>query len=231
MGTADRRELDMRCPPDPTRPRRWGAATPRARTAVVALVALGAASAVTGWPAPAAAQQPAAPEHASAMGDGAFADALWWSIGGGGGSVRLTCDICAADRDAGLTVHLALGARAREDLDVGLELGAWTREDGNVRETARRIDLRAILRPWAGSGFHVIGGLGWIGYSADELGYDSVALSAGAGWDFPLSGRWRIGNRLLLDAASYGSFSNDQGVAASDVSLSIARLEVVLVRR
>jgi hypothetical protein len=158
-------------------------------------------------------------------------DALWWSVGAGGGSVRLTCDICAADRDAGVTLHLGLGARARENLDIGLELGAWTRKDGNVRETARRIDLRAILRPWAESGFHVIGGLGWIGYSADELGYDSVALSAGAGWDFPLSGRWRIGNRLLLDAASYGSFSNDQGVAASEVSLSIARLEVVLVRR
>ena len=172
------------------------------------------------------AQQPSA-----TIGPAGEQDALWWSVGAGGGSVRLTCDICAAERDAGVTLHLGLGARARENLDVGLELGAWTRKDGNVRETARRIDLRAILRPWAGSGFHVIGGLGWIGYSADELGYDSVALSAGAGWDFPLSGRWRIGNRLLLDAASYGSFSNDQGVAASGVSLSIARLEVVLIRR
>lgn len=228
MGTVDRRELDLRCPPDRSAARWPGAAAPRGRAAFVALVALVAAA---GWPGAATAQQQPGPAGASASGDRAFADALWWSIGGGGGSVRLTCDICAADRDPGLTVHLALGARAREDLDVGLELGAWTREDGNVRETAHRIDLRAILRPWAGSGFHVIGGLGWVGYSADELGYDSVALSAGAGWDFPLSGRWRIGNRLLLDAASYGSFSNDRGVAASEVSLSIARLEVMLVRR
>ncbi len=211
MGAEDRYR------PDSRRSSPWRAArSSRAATLVAVLVATAALLAMPGT--------------ASGQGTGGQ-DALWWSVGAGAGSVRLTCDICATDRDQGVTLHLGLGAHARDNLDVGLELGAWTREDGNVRETARRIDLRAILRPWAGSGFHVIGGIGWIGYSADELGYDSVALSAGAGWDFPLSGRWRVGNRVLLDAASYGSFSNDQGVAASEVSLSIARLEVVLIRR
>lgn len=160
-----------------------------------------------------------------------FVDGLWWSFGVGGGSARLTCDICTADRDPGMTFQVALGARAREDLDVGIEAGGWTRDDGGVRETARRVDLRGILRPWQNSGFHVIGGLGWVGYEAGDLTYDAAALSAGVGWDFPFSGRWRIGNRLLLDAASWGSFRNDGDVAADDVSLSIARLEVVLTRR
>lgn len=215
MGAATRDHVEPRCPRD------------RSALLVLTTAAVIAGCLLGGVSTPASAQQ-----VDRSMGDeAALGDALWWSLGAGGGSVRLTCDICAADRDAGLTFNLGLGAHARENLDVGVEVGAWTREDGNVRETARRIDLRAILRPWPESGFHVIGGLGWIGYSADELGYDSVALSAGAGWDFPLSGRWRIGNRLLLDAASYGSFSNDQGVAADEVSLSIARLEVVLVRR
>jgi len=176
----------------------------------------------------------AAPWRSTEVASGAedsFADALWWSFGIGGGSVRLTCDICAADRDPGLTFQAGVGARARDDLDVGVEVGGWTREDGGVRETARRLDLRAILRPWRSSGFHVIGGVGWVGYEAGDLTYDAAALSAGLGWDFPFSGRWSIGNRLLLDAASYGRFSNDAGVAADDVSLSIARLEVVLTRR
>lgn len=160
-----------------------------------------------------------------------FADGLWWSFGLGGGSVRLTCDICAADRDPGITFQASLGARARDDLDVGIEVGAWTRDDDGVRETARRLDLRAILRPWQNSGFHVIGGLGWVGYEAGNLTYDAAALSAGIGWEFPFAGRWQIGPRVLLDAASWGSFSNSSGVAADDVSLSIARLEVVLTRR
>jgi|GEM_PF-4907603 len=215
MGAADRDEIRWKGPP--------GGSALRILAVGGLLAVAGALSGATNVGAQELEPPPA--------GEAAFGDALWWSVGAGGGSVRLTCDICAAERDAGLTLHLGLGARAREDLDVGIEVGVWTREDGNVRETAQRVDLRAILRPWTGSGFHVIGGIGWIGYSADELGYDSVALSAGAGWDFPISGRWRIGNRLLLDAASYGSFSNDQGVAANEVSLSIARLEVVLLRR
>ena len=160
-----------------------------------------------------------------------FGDALWWSVGVGGGSVGLTCDICTRDRDTGVTAQLGLGARARSDVDIGLELGIWTRDDDGVRASARRIDLRAIHRPFDDSGFHVIGGLGWVGYEAGDLTYDAVALSVGVGWDFPLSGRWRIGNRLLIDAASYGSFVNAGAVAVEVVSLSIARLEVVLLRR
>jgi len=176
----------------------------------------------------------AAPVHSAVVTstpEESFLDGLWWSFGVGGGSVRLTCDICTTDRDPGVTFQLGVGARAREDLDVGIEAGAWTRDDGGVRETARRLDLRAILRPWQNSGFHVIGGVGWVGYEAGDLSYDAAALSAGLGWEFPFSGRWTIGNRVLLDAASWGSFSNDSGVAAEDVSLSIARLEVVLTRR
>lgn len=201
------------------------------RTNLRSRLAAGAMAAVVGLSFPgvsgASAQSPSdAPPQS-----GEFGDALWWSVGLGGGSVRLTCDICTRDRDAGVTAQFGLGARAREDVDIGLELGLWTRDDDGVRETAQRIDLRAILRPFDRSGFHVIGGLGWVGYEAGDLTYDAVALSAGVGWDFPLSGRWRIGNRLLLDAASYGSFDNDGALAADDVSLSIARLEVVLVRR
>jgi len=156
---------------------------------------------------------------------------LWYSVGLGAGSVRFTCDICASDRDPGATVQLGFGARATDQLDVGIEVGGWTREDDGVRETVKRAGLRAILRPNPASGFHLLGGAGWVGYTADELGYDAVALSVGAGWDFPLVGRWRIGNRLLLDAASWGSLRNDAGAAARDVSLSVARFEVTLLRR
>jgi len=169
--------------------------------------------------------------HLDAAPEESFVDGLWWSLGVGGGSVRLTCDICISDRDSGVTFHLGLGARARDDLDIGLEAGAWTREERGTRETAKRLDLRAILRPWRDSGFMVIGGIGWVGYEAGAFTYDAAAISAGVGWEFPFAGRWRIGPRVVLDAASWGDFSNDGDIAAEDVSLSIARLEVSLRRR
>jgi len=163
---------------------------------------------------------------------GARPGSVWWSVGGGSGSVRIACDSCADGRDPGLVLHLGVGATAHEMLDVGLEVGRWSNDDAGVGQTSTRLDVRTVFRPLSGLGFNLIGGVGWIGYSAGELDFSSVAVSAGAGWDISIANRWRVGARVLTDLASYGSIvSTRLGDESTDVNISVARLELVLGRR
>jgi len=191
-------------------------------TGVLAFVAtLGFASAVT-------AQQSDSETGAPAASRGS----VWWSLGGGSGSVRLDCDSCSGDRDRGVALHLGVGATAHERLDVGLEVGRWSTTEAGVSQTTNRADVRTVFRPLSGLGFNLIAGAGWSGYTAGDLDFSSVSLSAGAGWDVPVANRWRVGARVLTDLWSYGSIvSTRLGDVTSAVSISVARLELVVGRR
>ena len=85
----------------------------------------------------------------------------------------------------------------------------------------------------AGSGFHLIGGLGWSGYRAGDLASDVVRVSLGAGWDLPIpvGERWRVGSMVLLDAASFGGLRGGETPVASEVGLSVVRFGVYVRRR
>lgn len=179
----------------------------------------------------------AAPALATPMGSTPQAadtpEGIWWGVGVGLGALKFTCDICAADRDRGASLYGLVGAYASPALRVALEGGGWTREsaDEGVRESIYRLGLTGFLHPDPESGFHLLAGLGWVGYRADDTRYDSGALSVGLGWDFPVFGDWRMGNAARIEASSFGRFRNDDDVVASDVGLSMIRFEVTLRRR
>jgi hypothetical protein len=154
----------------------------------------------------------------------------WWGLGLGAGALRFTCDVCATDRDLGPSLHAVVGTHARSNIRVGLEIGGWSHQDGDVRETVYRAGVVSHLYPKPGSGLHVLGGLGWVGYRAEEFGYDAANLSLGIGWDLPLSGGWMVGNTLTIDAASFGSLKNEDTAVARGVGLSLARFTVLLKR-
>ena len=107
----------------------------------------------------------------------------------------------------------------------------WTHGDGEVRESVYRAGLTAQLHPRAGSGLHVLAGLGWSGYRAEGFGYDAARLTLGAGWDLPLGGPWVLGNSVTLDAASFGSLRNEAAQVASSVGLSVVRFGVYIRRQ
>jgi hypothetical protein len=158
-------------------------------------------------------------------------EGLWFGIGAGGGAIRLTCDLCATDRDLGPTAQAAVGAWAGPNLRVGVEGGGWTHVDDDVRETTWRGGIMAYLRPWPSRGLELVGGAGWVGYRAEDFGYDAAQLTLGLGWEFPLADGWVAANRFLLDAASFGTLRNEEAAAVRDVSLSLLRLVVALERR
>lgn len=155
--------------------------------------------------------------------------AISWSVGGGSGSTEVDCDICPDGSDSGLALHVGVRATAHEKFDVGLEVGRWSGEDS---KSSTRIDARTVFRPLSGLGFNVIGGAGWIGYSAGEIDFSALTVSVGAGWDVPVTNRWRVGARVLTDLASYGTVvTTGQTGSSTVVDISVDRLEVVLTRR
>lgn len=180
--------------------------------------------------APARAQQvPSSVLEASAQAEPG--SGIWWSVGLGAGAARFTCELCARDRDTGPLLRLAVGSEARPGLRIGVTGGGWTHVDDDVRETIYQAGLMAKLEVRRGSRLHLIGGLSWSGFRADDFGYDAASLTVGAGLDFPITGPWVASNDLVLDAASFGRLRNDGELAVRDVALSVLRLEVSLVRR
>lgn len=168
------------------------------------------------------------------------AGGLWWSVSAAVAGARLACDICDPSRDGGPSVEVAAGTYASDPLRVGLEAGAWTFSDGGFREWVYMAGVVAELHPRPGSGLHLIGGLGWSGYRAGDEGpfvpedgfrYDGVRLRLGAGWDLPFTGAWVVGNRLTVDASSFGTLHDDDAPIARSVGLSVVRFGVHVRRR
>jgi len=163
---------------------------------------------------------------------------LWWSVSGGAGSAKLTCDLCDPTRDVGAALEAAVGTYASSQLRVGVEAGGWTYLAGDFRESVYSAGLAAELHPWRTRGLHLIGGLGWAGYRAGEVDvdeegfrYDAVRIRLGAGWDLPLTGSWVVGNRLTLDASSLGTLRDRGNAVANRVGLSVVRLGIYVRSR
>lgn len=156
---------------------------------------------------------------------------LWWEISAAAGGARLTCDVCDPSRELGPSVGVAVGAYASPSGRVGIEGGAWTNRDGGVRESVYRAGVVTQLHLKPGSGLHLIAGLGWAGYRAEDFTYDAVRLTLGGGWDLPLTDAWVAGNRVTLDGSSFGVLKNAGTSVARSVGLSVLTFGVYLRRR
>jgi hypothetical protein len=156
---------------------------------------------------------------------------LWWSVSMGAAGTRFTCDLCQNDRDLGPSVEVAIGTYAESGFRVGVDGGAWTHLQGDLRQSIYRAGVTAQLHPKAGSGFYLTGGFGWSGYRAGTFRSDIPRLTMGAGWDLPLGSSWVVGNSVVLDAASYGSLKNGNIAVARSVGLSVVRFGVHLRHR
>lgn len=159
------------------------------------------------------------------------AGGVWWEVSAGAGGTRLTCPLCDPKRELGPAIGGALGAYANPRLRLGIEGGGWTKRDDGDRETVYRAGLVSQLHPRPNSGLHVIAGLGWSGYRTEEITYDAVRLTLGAGWDLPLTRAWSVGNRLTVDASSHAALKEGETEIANPVGLSVLRFGVYLRKR
>jgi hypothetical protein len=156
---------------------------------------------------------------------------LWWELGLGAASSRLSCNLCDPDREAGPVADLAVGAYATPRLRVGVHGGIWHHNDEGDRESVYRAGVLAQFHPRPASGLHLIGGAGWSGYRAGVFGANTMRLTFGAGWDLPFADGWLVGNNLMMDASAFGALKNEEETVARGVGLSVLRLGVFLRRR
>jgi hypothetical protein len=156
---------------------------------------------------------------------------LWWSVGVGAGSLRFQCQLCDTGRDTGPTVEVAVGSWASRSLRFGLDGGVWTFDDDGVREKAWRAGLVGQLYPAPERGLHLIGGVGWTGWRAEDFNYDAVRVGVGAGWDLPAFGEWSLGNAVMVEGAAFGSLKNEDQVVVQSVGMSQLRFTVFVKHR
>lgn len=156
----------------------------------------------------------------------------WWEFGLGAGGVRFACDVCAEDRDAGPVARLAFGGVASSQTRIGIEGTGWTHRDdgGDVRENLFTILGLVILQPDQRP-LSLSGGIGWIGWRADDFSYNALGLKVAAGYSFDVGNNLKVENALALTASSFGSLQNDGEVAEDDVSVSFLSFTVSVTAR
>lgn len=164
-------------------------------------------------------------------GTDAAGSSVWYGVTLGGAGTRLTCDLCQPSRDVGPALAVSAGAYGADQLRVGLELSAWTHEQGSVREKLYGLGLVAHLVPDPSRGLYLMGGFGWSGYRAGDLSYDAPRVTVGLGWDVPAFGSWVVGNVVSLDGSAFVPIRNDGETAVRDVGLSSLRFAVQLRKR
>lgn len=156
---------------------------------------------------------------------------LWYEATVGGAGARLSCGICAAQRDVGASVTGAVGAYASPKLRVGLELARWSYRDNGVREHMSGLSMVGHYLPQPDGRLYLLGGAGWTQYRAAEFRYDAPRITLGVGYDLPAFGKFVVGNVVALDLAAFGELRNGDITLVEQVGMSAVRAAVQLRRR
>lgn len=163
-------------------------------------------------------------------------DGLWLSGGLGSGWTRVGCDICQSDRGTSLSGFLGMGGRVSNKVQIGAEANGWKHGDDQVDESVWGISAVAYVFPKARGGFFWKGGVGLLSYRIDDgndiLTSNALGFQLGAGWAFPLRGRFSITPYASAFVASLGSEVKFNGAQILDHSnLSLVQLGIGVTRR
>jgi len=103
----------------------------------------------------------------------------WISVGAGAGFDRVGCDICTSTPRVGLSGYAAFGGTLGSRFTLGGALSGWTRSDDGVRQIVG--SLLAVLHwyPKSEGPWRFSGGVGAVGFRAEEEGDALTSLSPG----------------------------------------------------
>lgn len=123
---------------------------------------------------------------------------FWIAFGFGYGSANLSCDaaLCSGGSEGGGTGHIRLGGTLNEQLLLGGDITAWTKEESGNTASIGNVSFIAQYYPMKQGGLFVKGGAGFStimleggGNTADG---ESFGLSAGVGYDI------RVGRNISI---------------------------------
>jgi hypothetical protein len=129
-----------------------------------------------------AAQQP----NASASRGG-----QWLGVGVGGGWGRVTCGVCASNRETSISGYVKAGGTLNRRMLLGVEADGWMRSDSNVDEFLIGIAAQLYFYPNPRKRLFYKAGAGMMLYQIDDgpgrLTSTAFGPSIGVGYDLPVS--------------------------------------------
>ena len=156
---------------------------------------------------------------------------LWLGLTMGGGWGRIGCDLCVAGRELGYTGTLSFGGTVRDGLLVGAEVGGWTFQQEEARQTIGSLSgiLTMYPRPDE-SGLFVRGGLG-VNYAKvtegdQDVDATTVGVQLGVGHEYHLTRGWSLLNAVNVMASSFGSLKAGDETIVGDVSNTVVRFTI-----
>lgn len=152
----------------------------------------------------------ALPHAASAQANPQTREGFWIGLGLGWGS--LGCSGCNT-RESSAAGVLKLGGTINQQVLLGVESSAWTKDQNGARLTHSNVVFLGQFYPTAESGFFLQGGVGFsqLRASATAGGFSASAttnglgLTAGAGYDARVGANFSITPYGLY---SWGNFDN-----------------------
>ena len=153
-------------------------------------------------------------------------------IGGGIGtaSAKVNCDICAADRNGGLSGYLAGGVRLGPGLHAGAEVGGWFDKTEDVSQRLLMYGASLWWYPQPGGRWFLKGGAGVMQYHAgtdadndEPLNATSAALQMGTGYDLRASRKMWVSPFANLLVTTSGNLTSGNTVV-TDASFTLLQL-------
>lgn len=130
-------------------------------------------------------------------------EGFYIGFGLGGGSFG--CSDCTS-REGSVTGQLRLGGALNQQLLLGVESAAWTKEEGGARLTHGNVSAVAQFYPSATNGFYVSGGVGVsrLEAQASSGGVTATVTESGLGFTAGMGYDVRVGNNFSV--SPYGLF-------------------------
>ena len=154
----------------------------------------------------------------------------WFGGGIGTASAKVNCDICAAERNGGMSGYLAGGVRLGPGLHAGAELSGWFDKTDEVSQRLLMYGASLWWYPQPGGRWFLKGGAGVMQYHAgtdadndEPLNASSAALQMGTGYDLRASRRVWVSPFANLLVTTSGNLTSGNTVV-TDASFSLLQL-------
>jgi outer membrane protein with beta-barrel domain len=171
-----------------------------------------------------AAATPAVAQHATTL------RGPWLGAGLGTASAQVNCDLCASDRNGGLSGYVAGGLRVASNLHAGLELAGWFDNTDGVSQRLMLYGASLWWHPQAGARWFLKGGAGVMHYHAgtdnpddEPLTASTAALQLGGGYDFRAGRKVWISPFANLIVTSSGNLTSGTTLV-TDASFSMLQI-------
>jgi hypothetical protein len=155
---------------------------------------------------------------------------FWFGGGIGMGSARLSCSICRAGRDGGMSGYLRLGATITPQLLIGGETTVWYHTASSVDYLLGSVQAVLYLYPAKRSGFYLKTGLGMAQYSAkdsaDKLSTQALAAQVGVGYEVAIGTSMSIVPYANLLATSAADLRFNSTVSSLSAKTSLLQIGV-----